>query len=46
MFRMILPETLPDVLAVERGDADDTPPADADAAAARTRADYGRVDLW
>lgn len=50
MYRMILPETLPDVVAAET-DAEaeggaPTRPVDADAAAARTRADYVRVSRW
>lgn len=43
---MILPETLPDVASVEDGSAAQARPVDADAAAARTRADYGRVSRW
>lgn len=57
MYRMILPETLPDVAAAEAhaaakpgGSVDvrtvDVRAVDADAAAARTRADYGRVSRW
>ena len=57
MYRMILPETLPDVAAAEAhaaaepGGSVDVPTVDvravdADAAAARTRADYGRVSRW
>lgn len=46
MFRMIRPETLPDLITAESGVADETPPVQADAAAARTRADYGRVSRW
>ena len=45
MFRLILPETVPDLVAAE-SDAGDTRPMDADAAAARTRADYGRASRW
>lgn len=46
MYRMILPATVPDVVAVESGAGADARPVDADAAAARTRADYGRVSRW
>jgi len=46
MFRMILPETLPDVVAAETDTGADARPVDADAAAARTRADFGRVSRW
>jgi len=48
MYRMILPETLPDVLAVENdaGAGADARAFEADAAASRTRADYGRVSRW
>ncbi|MFD4957643.1 hypothetical protein [Microbacterium sp. NPDC058389] len=44
MYRMILPETLPDVVAAEA--EADARAFEADAAAARTRADYGRVSRW
>jgi len=44
MYRMILPETLPDVVAAEAGA--DARTFEADAAAARTRGDYGRVSRW
>ena len=43
---MILPQTLPDLDAVEDGSAAEARPVEADAAAARTRADYGRVSRW
>jgi len=46
MYRMILPETRADVDAVVTDAAAQTRPAAADAAAARTRADYGRVSRW
>ncbi|WP_282837341.1 hypothetical protein [Microbacterium flavum] len=46
MFRMILPDTLPDIVAAEEGATHDATAAQADAAAARTRADYGRVSRW
>lgn len=46
MFRMILPATLPDIATAESGTGEDARPVDADAAAARTRADYGRVSRW
>ncbi|PWJ26191.1 hypothetical protein ATK17_2337 [Branchiibius hedensis] len=43
MFQLILPETMPDVLAAE---GNQEAPISADAAATRTRADYGRVSRW
>lgn len=46
MFRMILPDTLPDIAAAESGAGAEVRPVDADAAASRTRADYGRVSRW
>lgn len=46
MFRMILPDTLPDLVGAEAPDGSPTRAGDADAAAARTRADYGRVSRW
>jgi len=46
MYRMILPETLPDVVAVEAGVGADARAFEADAAAARTRGDYGRISRW
>lgn len=46
MYRMILDTTLPDVIAAETRTAEDARAADADASAARTRADYGRVSRW
>jgi len=46
MYRMILPETRADVDAVASDSAASTRPAEADAAAKRTRADYGRVSRW
>lgn len=46
MYRMILPETLPDVVAAEAGVGADVRAFEADAAAARTRRDYGRISRW
>lgn len=54
MFRLIRPETLPDVsaalaaLAQEAGNGSsaDVRASDADAAASRVRADYGRASRW
>lgn len=46
VYRMILPESLADVTAAESEDATTARLVDADAAAARTRADYGRVSRW
>lgn len=46
MFQMILAETLPDVVAAETDAGAQARPVDADAAAARTRGDYGRVSRW
>lgn len=46
MFRMILADTFPDITAAESGAGEQARPVDADAAAARTRADYGRVSRW
>lgn len=43
---MILPTSHADIAAAEAPAAAETRPADADAAAARTRADYGRVSRW
>ncbi|MCU4672343.1 hypothetical protein ACFQRL_07045 [Microbacterium fluvii] len=43
---MILAETMPDVLVAEAGADRDVRPVDADAAAARTREDYGRLTRW
>ncbi|RLK52896.1 hypothetical protein [Microbacterium telephonicum] len=43
---MILPSSRADIAAAEAPAAAETRPADADAAAARTRADYGRVSRW
>ncbi|MFT4214127.1 MAG: hypothetical protein QM622_05050 [Microbacterium sp.] len=46
MFRLISPATLPDVVAAEADAGLSVPTNEADAAAARTRADYGRVSRW
>ncbi len=46
MYRMILPGTLADVVAAEDGSAANARAFEADEAAARTRADYGRVSRW
>ncbi|MFF2369691.1 hypothetical protein [Agromyces sp. NPDC058110] len=46
MFRMILPTTIPDVLAAEAQAGAQVRPIDADGAAERTRADYGRTSRW
>lgn len=47
MFRLIRPETLPDIAASRAAEGSaDVRAADADAAAARTRADYGRASRW
>ncbi len=43
---MILADTLPDIAAAESGAGEQARPVDADAAASRTRADYGRVSRW
>ncbi|PZU44740.1 MAG: hypothetical protein DI566_11640 [Microbacterium sp.] len=43
---MILPETLDDVIGAESDAGAHATASDADAAAARTRADYGRVSRW
>ncbi|WP_143109802.1 hypothetical protein [Agromyces sp. CF514] len=43
---MILPATLPDVLEAEAGTGARLGAIDADAAAERTRADYGRTSRW
>jgi hypothetical protein len=43
---MILPDTLADVVGAETDAGAEARPVDADAAAARTRADYGRVSRW
>lgn len=46
MYRMILPETLVDLVAAESDAGAQARAVDADAAAARTRSDYGRVSRW